>query len=206
LIFGKKIIVTKFYNFQKLPYHKIFYGHKTFFAQTILGKWKLDIFQKSKMSNFFGNFPFHQNMQKCETFATFLFHLFHLPKIVVFTKYLLPLYDLVVIGEKVRATFFHQKCFIVFHFLKNFYKTWFLEKKLSSQNFSTSKNCLTIKFFMVTKHFLRKLFWENENWTFLNFEKCPTFLVTFHFTDNICIFLIARLYFPFSFFLFIKVY
>jgi len=34
---------------------------------------------------------------------------------------------------------------------------------------------------MVTKHFLRKLFWENENWTFL---LCPTYSITFHFTEN----------------------
>jgi hypothetical protein len=36
--FFKKIIVTNFSIFQKLPYHKNFYGHKTFFSQTIFGK------------------------------------------------------------------------------------------------------------------------------------------------------------------------
>ena len=68
-------------------------------------------------------FHFTENVDKNETFATFLFHLFHLHKNVVFVKYLLRYYDLIVLDEKMRATFFHQKCFIVFHFLKKFYKT-----------------------------------------------------------------------------------
>ena len=84
---------------------------------------KIGHFSKSKNVQLFLQLSISPKYTKSETFATFLFHLFHLHKNVVFVKYLLRYYDLIVLDEKMRATFFHQKCFIVFHFLKKFYKT-----------------------------------------------------------------------------------
>ena len=58
----KNFIVTNFLNFRKSPYHKNFYGHKTFFSQTILGKSKMDIFKNVQKRGANNSFHFSENI------------------------------------------------------------------------------------------------------------------------------------------------